>query len=296
VINVAVLGSNGMLGSTMTRVLENSTVKVYEFNRSGISITQKNDARKFDIVENSNLLEIFSDLKLDYIVNCIGMIKQLIKSNDDLSLNLAYKINTEFPEILAEYAKKLDIPVIQIGTDCVYSGHTGLYSENYSHDPSDIYGETKSKGELASSSFMLIRSSIIGNELTSSNSLLSWVLSHPHNSSINGYTNHYWNGVTTLHFSQIVSGIIRLGTFKPGVSHLVPQDIVSKYDLIRMIARAFGRNDLRISKFEAEIAINRSLTTINPSQNQSLWQDGGYIRIPTIEEMVSTYGVWIKAN
>ena len=283
-----------MLGSTMTRVLENISVNICEFNRSGISVTQTNEARKFDIVANSNLLEVFSGLKIDYIINCVGVIKQLIKPNAEASINLAYKINAEFPEILARYAKKLDIPVIQIGTDCVYSGRAGLYSENSLHDPIDIYGETKNIGELASPDFMLIRCSIIGKELESSNSLLSWVLSQPLNSLINGYTNHFWNGITTLHFSQIVSGIIKLGTFNPGVLHLVPQDIVSKYDLVRMIARAFDRSDLQIRKFEAESNINRSLVTINPIRNQSLWRDGGYISIPTIEEMISTYGVWTK--
>ena len=33
---VAVLGSTGMLGSTLTSVLENQIETVYEFNRSGI--------------------------------------------------------------------------------------------------------------------------------------------------------------------------------------------------------------------------------------------------------------------
>ena len=40
-IKVAVLGSTGMLGSSITRVLENESVTVYEFNRFGISITNK---------------------------------------------------------------------------------------------------------------------------------------------------------------------------------------------------------------------------------------------------------------
>jgi hypothetical protein len=74
----------------------------------------------------------------------------------------------------------------------------------------------------------------------------------------------------------------------------VPVDIVSKYELINLIAKSFDRNDLEISKFEAESMINRSLITNNPEQNLSLWQDGGYNKIPTIEEMVSTYAAWIK--
>jgi len=60
--------------------------------------------------------------------------------------------------------------------------------------------------------------------------------------------------------------------------------------------REFGRLDLRINKFEAENEINRSLITLYPQNNLSLWQNGGYNNIPTIEEMVSTYAVWSKSK
>jgi len=276
VIKVAVLGSTGMLGSSITRVLENESVTVYEFNRSGISITKKNHARKINAITNFDFSEVFSELKIDYIVNCIGMIKQVINTDEQSSVDLAYKINSNFPLKLNIYAKSMGIPVIQIGTDCVYSGKEGLYSEDQPHDPSDIYGLTK------------------GKELSSANSLLSWVLSNPNNSSINGYTNHFWNGVTTQHFSQIVHGIIKSSSFKHGIFHLVPKNIVTKYDLVNSIAKHFDRSDLRIRKFEAESMVNRSLITNNLEQNLSFWQNGGYNEIPSIEEMVSSYAVWVK--
>ncbi len=293
-INVVVLGSTGMLGSTLTRVLEDNFAKVYEFNRSGVSVTKKNQARKINALNSTDFSEIFSELKIDYIINCIGMIRQLINPNDQSSVDSAYKINSDFPLKLNSYAKGLGIPVIQIGTDCVYSGKEGLYSEDRPHDPSDIYGLTKDLGEQFSTYSMIIRCSIIGKELSTANSLLSWVLSNPKNSSINGYINHFWNGITVKHFSRIVYGIIKFSSFRLGVFHLVPQDIVTKYELINSIAKHFDRSDLRVSKCKAEPGVNRSLITNNPEQNLSFWQDGGYSEIPTVEEMVSSYAAWIK--
>ena len=290
-VNVAVLGSTGMLGSAITRGLEDKSITIYEFNRSGISITKRNKPRRLDVA-SGNILESFNGLKLDYVINCIGLIKQLIKTNNKDSMELAHKINVEFPFKLNNIAKSLDVPVIQIGTDCVYSGKAGLYSEDQPHDPTDIYGVTKNMGEQASSSSMVIRCSIIGKELRTSNSLLSWLLSQKRNSRINGFTNHFWNGVTTLHFSQIVSGIIECETYKEGVFHLVPADVVSKYELINSIAKEFDRNDLQISQFEAEIPINRSLITNYPEWNLQLWSNGGYNQIPTVAEMVSAYAKW----
>ena len=116
----------------------------------------------------------------------------------------------------------------------------------------------------------------------------------PNNSKINGFTNHFWNGVTTFHFSQIISGVIKNDFFTHGLFHLVPSDIVSKYELIKLIASSFDRQDLIISKFEAETTINRSLITVNPQINLSLWKNGGYNVVPTIKEMVSTYSTWTK--
>ena len=40
-------------------------------------------------------------------------------------------------------------PILQIATDCVYSGATGGYTESSSHDALDVYGKTKSLGEVA---------------------------------------------------------------------------------------------------------------------------------------------------
>lgn len=291
---VAVFGSTGMLGSTLTYLLESKFHTVHEFNRSGISVTGGNVSKKIDVTSNFNLNDILSELKVDYIINCIGMIKQLIDEDNPNSIALTNKVNYDFPSRLDAYASKFSIPLIQIGTDCVFSGKRGLYSENDEHDPIDIYGRSKSLGEQVSNFSMIVRCSIVGKELKSHNSLLSWVLSQPIGAKIKGYTNHLWNGVTSLQFSQIVCGIIQNETFESGVSHLVPKGVVNKYELINLIARAFGRSDLIISKFEADTPINRSLTSINFKRNLQLWHGGGYNDTPTIAQMLSTYSLWTK--
>ena len=171
-----------------------------------------------------------------------------------------------------------------------------MYSENDAFDPIDVYGKTKTLGEVASSQSMILRTSIIGKELNSAFSLLGWVLSQPVGAVVNGYVNHIWNGVTTLHFSKIISGIIKSESFVKGVTHLVPGDGVSKFELIKIIASEFGRSDLEIREFKAENPINRTLITVNPDQNLHMWKEGGYNKPPTIQEMVSQYANWTKEN
>jgi dTDP-4-dehydrorhamnose reductase len=291
---VAVFGSMGMLGSVLTHLLKSKNETIYEFNRSGISVTGKNFTRQFDVTTNYSIAKSLNGLEIDYIVNCIGLIKQLIEENCSNSVDLANRINFQFPQYLNSYARTFEVPLIQIGTDCVYSGKSGRYSENNPHDPIDLYGITKSLGEKSSDSSMIIRCSIVGKELKSTNSLMEWILSQPYGATINGYTNHIWNGVTTLHFAQIVWGIIQNKNYKPGVSHLVPKDIISKYELIELIAKNFGRDDLLVSKFEAETSIDRSLISVDSERNLRMWQEGGYNEIPTIGQMLSTYANWAK--
>ena len=49
--NVAILGSTGMLGSTITRVMQSSFNNVYEYNRAGISVTGINKTEVFDVTK-----------------------------------------------------------------------------------------------------------------------------------------------------------------------------------------------------------------------------------------------------
>lgn len=293
---VAVLGSTGMLGSTLTRILEQDSASVIEFNRSGKSVTGTNRVINLDVLQPYNLFEIFSGLQIDYVINAIGMIKQLIDEGKSEDIFAASAINTDFVSRLNEFSLETGVRIIQIGTDCVYSGSLGSYSEDSTFDPTDVYGRTKILGEQASSESMIIRTSIIGKEVQSAFSLLDWVISQPVGAVINGYVNHMWNGVTTLHFSEVVLGIINSGSFLKGTTHLVPSDIASKYELIKIIAREFGRQDLDIREFEAEDSIDRTLITADPVRNLHMWHEGGYNKVPTIQEMVSKYVRWTKSQ
>lgn len=229
--------------------------------------------------------DFFSSLpQTIWVINCIGMIKSRIISAKDKPQ--AIRVNSLFPHQLNEAAETFDFKVIQIATDCVYSGATGQYSEDSMHDPTDIYGMTKSLGEVQSERFMNLRCSIIGPELAGRSSLLEWVRSQPTGAEIDGYVNHLWNGITTLAFARIVAGIIANDGFQHGTFHVVPRDVVTKDQLVRLIADRFGRTDLSIRSATAPHLVERSLKTNFPEINARLWKDAGYAEIPSIPELV----------
>jgi dTDP-4-dehydrorhamnose reductase len=223
----------------------------------------------------------------DYIINCLGITKPHIDDDNEQDVAKARLVNSLFPAELAAIAEQAGARVIQIATDCVFSGGKGHYLETDIHDAEDIYGKTKSLGEVVSNNVMHIRVSTIGRELGRSTLLLEWVLSHPQGAAIPGYIDHFWNGVTTNHFAKVILGVIEKGGFEAGLSHLVPANELSKADLVRKIASAFGRPDLMVKDTDSGKPINRTLSTTNPDLNSQLWVGAGYPEIPTIEQLIA---------
>jgi hypothetical protein len=81
--------------------------------------------------------------------------------------------------------------------------------------------------------------------------------------------------------------VIEKDGFEAGLSHLVPANELSKADLVRKIASAFGRPDLIIKDTDSGKPINRTLSTTNPDFNSQLWLGAGYPEIPTIEQLIA---------
>jgi dTDP-4-dehydrorhamnose reductase len=293
---VAVLGSSGLLGYGLTKFLSNQGFQVTEFNRQGISVLPGGQAESIDVISfnSDSFLHNLGEAK--WIINCIGMIKHRIKSEDENSLAQTRIVNSNFPKILGKLAAQNDLRVIQIGTDCVYTGISGNYDESSFKDANDIYGISKIEGEADLQSTLLLRSSFIGRELETKIEFLEWVLSHERLSQVSGFSNHLWNGLTVLQIGRVIAGIIISDNPLTGVQHLIPQDSVSKFELAGLISSRFRRNDLVINRVTAPIAIDRRLDTLNRSENERLWRDAGYSTIPTITVMIDEYREWAGVN
>lgn len=265
--NVLVLGASGMLGSVVFDYLsKNPSLRVYGTVRNTKYL--KENIFLFDAYDISQLEKPeFVNLKLDYLINCIGITKPFSKDNDPEGVKRAILINADFPWKLAIYTRKYKIKVIQIGTDCVYSGMRGNYTEDDPHDPLDVYGKSKSLGEVFDGSMLIIRCSIIGPELKKQKSfLLEWFLGQPKGGTIGGFEHHVWNGITTLQFAQLCEKIISLNVYddlieKSYLHHYLPNVTVNKYQLMHIFNDTFEK-ELSIERInKPEETVDRSLAT-----------------------------------
>ena len=245
---VIIFGSSGMLGNQIIKeFLKDKKFKIFEMNRK-----KKNKSIKIDLEKKTQLIKKIVTVKPDFIINCIGWIKQ-----KKINKTKAYEINSEFPLFLSKLAILLDFKLIHISTDCVFSGLKGNYTETDYKDAKDLYGLSKSLGEVKNINSCTLRTSIIGPEIKKKKfGLLEWFLSQ--REKIIGYNKVFFSGLTTLELSKV----IRMNLLNKSIYNQilnVSSNPISKYELLKLIKKIF-KKDIKIDRSN-KIKLNRSLNS-----------------------------------
>ena len=290
---ILVFGGTGMLGSKLVETFAKS--KNFELSTTFrektkianiLKINSDIELIPFEVI-SSNTTDLKNLIcKFDYVFNAIGAIPQKFDSKNIEKLYDVISTNSLFPSHLNILCADLNIKLFTIGTDCVFSGRRGDYSENDICDPSDLYGVSKLLGEKSSDNTKIVRTSIVGFDKNSHASLLNWFLNQPVNAKIDGYENHFWNGITNLHFSKLLKKIIETDLDLDHITHISPQNYVSKFELLELFARHFNREDIEIVPYKTLNGVNRVLKTLNPTRNQELWGTIGYSEVPSIDILI----------
>lgn len=242
-MKVLILGHNGMLGNAVHKHLE----RIFE--------VQIISNQRWDSIEFRNSV-LQSDA--EFIINCIGAIPQK-KYEEEY-----YKdINVNLPEFLETTGKKILHP----STDCEFSGklkYPNKYGKNDIRDAEDDYGKSKAEisGKIINEfkNTKIIRTSIIGHEISEKKySLLDWFLSVEDGSEVNGFSNHYWNGITTLEWAKIAEDFI-INWDRYNTLNQVGTDGLNKYELLNMFNEIYDKNVI-INSFEPEKSANKMLVS-----------------------------------
>ncbi len=243
---VLVVGSTGMLGFAVSAYFKSKGYSVVKISRN-----------EFDIANDPmSKFEKYLD-EVDVVINCAGVIKPTIAKN---SIENVLKINSLFPRNLANVCEKKSIKCFHITTDCVYTGRKGKYTEEDLFDADDLYGLSKNAGE--NRDCMVLRTSIIGEENGQSRSLLEWAKSQ-FGKEVNGFTNHWWNGVTTVYLAEVVERIFQSGLYQKGIFHVHSPNTVTKYELLNIFNDVYELN-LKINSAEAKESCDRSMASVYP--------------------------------
>ncbi len=239
-MRVLVLGHKGMLGRAVLAYLSNDPNLEVETNPF-----------RFD---EESFTRSVQDTDADFIINCIGKIPQKNSTQEEYAL-----LNIELPVFL----ESLGTRVIHPSTDCEFSGDLTVgqaYLRTSLRDANDAYGTSKAsiskRIEEEFSNTKIIRTSIIGHETATAVALLDWFLSQT--SSVRGYTDHYWNGITTLEWAKQCHRLMNdWGNF-PTLNQFGTEKHYSKYDVITLARDVYGK-DIDIEPFATEKTVNKCL-------------------------------------
>lgn len=256
-MRILVFGGSGMLGHIMVDYLKKINHDVVATYRN----SPKNDLNhlKFDATKDS-----IPDLSsYELIINCIGNIKQ----KKELKPVDFYQVNSIFPWKITAAANLVNVPMIHISSDCIFSGDLpfGLkYNLEDQSDATDDYGKSKALGECHSGNALVLRTSIIGPS-DSNCGLFEWFFRN-NDPIINGYENHIWSGVTTLYLSEYIQELINTDSIKQmqGKCIQLATTPINKYDLLCLFNKIwFDINPKNIAKAQSNEFINRSMTDTN---------------------------------
>ena len=295
-MKLIILGGTGMLGHKLFQILHSRFPQVYCTTREDVhkhpfdkvELLQGCDViTRVDVTETDKLFKLLQSHRPDYIINCVGIIKQ----RDEAKMPIpSITLNSLLPHQLAVMAKKWNGRVIHFSTDCVFSGKRGFYSETDVSDAEDLYGRSKYLGEVSTENALTLRTSIIGHELVRHRSLLDWFLSQ-NNKSVRGFTKVIYSGITTNQMAEVITMVLQKFPTLSGLFQVVSEPI-SKYRLLCLFRDAYGLK-LEIIPDDKEV-LDRSM------EGDKFLRTTGYVS-PSWPELVSElaqdntpYDRWIK--
>ena len=149
-IKVLVTGSNGQLGSELRAISSTYPALIVTFT----------DLEELDIADENAVNITIKTLKPHFVINCAAF---TAVDKAETEIEMATKLNSVAPSLLAKSCKNNSCRMIHISTDYVFNGESKTpYHEQSLVNPVSQYGISKLKGEqevLLSGIGMVIRTS-----------------------------------------------------------------------------------------------------------------------------------------
>ena len=270
-----VLGASGMAGHVICIYLKEQGHDVIGFSRKKVDFVESisGDAADFSLLKG--IIEIGH---FDAVINAIGILNQFAEQNKETAILL----NGYLPHYLAKITADIDTQIIHMSTDCVFSGHSGPYTEDAIRDGGTFYDRSKAVGELDDEKNLTLRNSIVGPDINADGiGLLNWFMKQ---SEVNGYTKAMWTGLTTLQLAKTMEKAVEVKAH--GLVNMVYEKNISKYDLLRLFNRYLRDDKVIIHPFDG-FSADKTLVRTN--------YDFDY-KVPDYETMVAEMAVWMKSH
>lgn len=268
-MKILILGSSGMLGSTLTKDLS----QTHDVITLGRNKPVDSNNHIFIDVNNSSKFSIYlRENSFDVIINSLAIIDH---NHCDLHPEKCLKINSLINKTLVDNISSSTV-VIFISSDAVFSDES---IERYPTTPTfskSVYGISKELGErflLFSKSpqnFLIIRTTILGFS-PKKKGFIEWLVGNiENNKTITLFDDVYFNPISIYELSATILTILNKKNYSRDILHINNSEITTKYTFGFKLVEKLGLNTNLILKGKlldyenrGSRCFNQTLSTLN---------------------------------
>ena len=240
-MNILVFGKDGQLGKAFKNLFQVLPLA----SESSIQYIGRNQC---DLSNATALSDLLKASKPDLIINAAAY---TAVDKAETEHELAFAINANAPEMMAQYATKHGSTLLHYSTDYVFDGSKdGPYIESDHRKPINVYGQTKAAGEVAiakgftnstSGQYAIVRTSWVYGD--GANFIRTILRLAKEREELKVICDQYGVPTNTDWLAQVSLDLVldsrhRLRKFTSGIYHAVPSGKTSWYELAVLAAQA----------------------------------------------------------
>lgn len=228
-VMIWLIGNKGMLGREVEALLEKEGL-TYIASDQEIDITNLDELRIFS-----------ADKSISWVINCAAY-TAVDKAEDEP--DLAFKINADGPNNIAEIAKNKGAKLIHISTDYIFDGtKVGAYVETDPPHPLGVYGQSKYQGEVniaeTLSEFFIIRTAwLYGKQ--GNNFVFTMLRLFKERDEVSVVGDQWGSPTYAPDLAAVILEIIRLNSDVYGIYNFTNEGKITWYDFAHEIHRIYS--------------------------------------------------------
>ena len=275
-MKVFVTGVKGQLGYDVVK----------ELDRRGITAIGV-DIDEMDITDGESVDRVIREAAPDAVIHCAAF--TAVDAAEEQA-ELCRRVNVDGPRNIAKVCRELDIKMIQISTDYVFSGEGEKPWEPEDEcDPKSVYGHTKYEGELAVQElldkFFIVRIAWVFG-INGKNFVKTMLnLSEKYNT-LRVVNDQFGSPTYTYDLAKLLVDMVQ--TDKYGIYHATNEGICSWYEFACAIFKEAGI-DMQVVPVTSEEYGAKANRPKNSRMSKEKLTAAGFDRLPTWQDALSRY-------
>lgn len=275
-MKVFVTGVRGQLGYDV----------VNELTKRGIEAVGA-DIDEMDVTDAASVERVIREAAPDAVIHCAAYTAvDAAEENEEL----CRRVNAEGPGNIAAVCRELDIKMIYISTDYVFSGQGERpWEPEDEKDPQSVYGQTKYEGELAVQKlldkYFIVRIAWVFG-INGKNFVKTMLKLAEDHDTIRVVNDQFGSPTYTYDLARLLVDMVL--TEKYGVYHATNEGICSWYDFACAIFREAGVS-VNVVPVTTEEYGAKAKRPANSRMNKDKLTENGFERLPSWQDALHRY-------